>query len=178
MPFSWTAENDRKFFFAIIEHKNLTLSKVDHAAIAAMMGPECTPDAIRNHFGQLKKINKQGAQSTASVTSAKGSAGSPARAAKDKSKSEADGYDERETDKLVKETKTAKTAKKGSKRKAEDPEIGIHEDDSTARKTQKRSDSVLVKSEGDGALGELSFLDDNEFGDGTGFEDTFGLGDI
>ncbi|KAL2853023.1 hypothetical protein BJX68DRAFT_265262 [Aspergillus pseudodeflectus] len=55
MPMVWNDQADAKLLLAII---TMTTTKLNHAAIAEFMGPECTASAVQHRIQRVKEKAK------------------------------------------------------------------------------------------------------------------------
>ncbi|KAJ0421965.1 hypothetical protein BJY00DRAFT_281507 [Aspergillus carlsbadensis] len=55
MPMVWNDQADAKLLLAII---NMTTTKLNHAAIAEFMGPDCTASAVQHRIQRIKEKAK------------------------------------------------------------------------------------------------------------------------
>ncbi|XTI92202.1 hypothetical protein V2W45_1334008 [Cenococcum geophilum] len=83
MPMNWTAEAEAKLFAAIIEAADIKFSQDLLDRLAKVMGPECTPKAIRHRIDSVKKRAPKSSNPT-STSPTKGTTAAAAAAPKPK----------------------------------------------------------------------------------------------
>ncbi|EME82184.1 uncharacterized protein MYCFIDRAFT_83566 [Pseudocercospora fijiensis CIRAD86] len=54
MPMDWTPQAEAKLIAAIFQVCDIKISSAEYAALAKIMGPECTPKAITHRVTKLK----------------------------------------------------------------------------------------------------------------------------
>ncbi|KAI9927145.1 hypothetical protein ASPWEDRAFT_177606 [Aspergillus wentii DTO 134E9] len=54
MPMQWNSEANTRLFLGVLEQCKNTKMNVDYKGLAAFMGPECTPKAVRLQLAKLK----------------------------------------------------------------------------------------------------------------------------
>ncbi|ETI21956.1 hypothetical protein G647_06026 [Cladophialophora carrionii CBS 160.54] len=91
MPMVWNDEADARLFTAVLATTDV---KIDWKAVAALMGPECTPKALTHRITTIKKkagilSNGSSTATPASATPAAPVSGKPANPRKRAAKSDA-----------------------------------------------------------------------------------------
>ncbi|KAJ9638711.1 uncharacterized protein PV06_02135 [Exophiala oligosperma] len=106
MPMTWNADTDAKLFAAVLATSDV---KVNHAAVAQIMGPECTAKAVIHRINNIKiKATKADATTVEGTLPASAKTPTPKRGRK--VKTEAD-----EEESPTKKTKTAAARKTKTK---------------------------------------------------------------